>query len=125
MTELRIHKLKAKSFYEYLREQKESMLTLSFDCQKNQVLPKIPDQIAYYSRQLYMYNFTIVVGSSTNKIAKENVFCYAWTENVHAKSANEIASAVFHQLTTQVDLSNIKKVRLMADGCGSQNKIPY
>ena len=122
MTELRVHKLKSKCFYEYLREKKEFMLTLSFDCQKNQVLPKIPDQIAYYSRQLYMYNFTIVVGSCTNQISKENVFCYAWTENTHAKSANEISSAVFHQLTTQVDLTNVKTVRLMADGCGSQNK---
>lgn len=122
MAELRIHKLKSKCFYEYLREQKEFMLTLSFDCQKNQVLPKVPDQIAYYSRQLYIYNFTIVVGSSTNNISKDNVFCYTWTEDIHAKSANEISSAVFNQLTTQVDLTNITQVRLMADGCGSQNK---
>lgn len=55
MTELRLHKLKAKYFFEYLREYDESMLVLSFDCQKNQVLPKVPDQIAYYSRQLSIY----------------------------------------------------------------------
>lgn len=123
MTEMRLHKLKAKCFYEYLKERNESILTMSFDCQKNQVLPKVPDQIAYYSRQLYINNFTIVVGSSTGNIAKDNVYCYTWTENTHAKSANEIASAVFYQLTTQIDISStIKKIRLMADGCGSQNK---
>lgn len=51
----RVHKLKAKVFYQLLNEQKDGMATLSFDCHNNQVLPKVPDQIAYYSRQLYIY----------------------------------------------------------------------
>lgn len=121
MTALRIHKLKAKSFYMFLRELDDETLTISFDCQKNQVLPKVADQIAYYSRQLYIYNFTIVIGTSTNKFQKENVRIYTWTENIHAKSSNEIASAVF-DLLSKADLTGKKKIRMMADGCGSQNK---
>lgn len=33
----------------------EGVLTLSYDCQKNLVLPKVPDQSAYYGRQAYFY----------------------------------------------------------------------
>lgn len=121
MASLRIHKLKAKCFYTFLREYDEHTFSISFDCQKNQVLPKVADQAAYYSRQLYIYNFTIVIGTSTNKFPRENVRIYTWTENVHAKSSNEIASAVF-DLLSQIDLTDKKKVRMLADGCGSQNK---
>ncbi|RVE45245.1 hypothetical protein evm_010135 [Chilo suppressalis] len=104
ITEQRIHKLKANSFYYYLKQKEDKTLTMSFDCQKNQVLPKIPDQSAYYSRQLYNYNFTIVVGTSTQNFLKENVHIYTWTENTHCKSSNEIASAVF-DLLKKIDLA--------------------
>lgn len=46
--ELAVHKRKAKVFYDTLRTSRETDLVLSFDCQKNQVIPKIPDQAAYY-----------------------------------------------------------------------------
>ncbi|XP_034833619.1 uncharacterized protein [Maniola hyperantus] len=93
--ELRLHKLKAKCFHRFLKEYDPSRLTISFDCQKNQVLPKVPDQSAYYSRQLYIYNFTIVKGNETQNISKENVYINCWTENTHRKSSNEIASALY------------------------------
>lgn len=88
----------------FLRELDDETLTMFFDCQKNQVLPKVADQIAYYSRQLYIYNFTIVIGASINKFQKENVCIYTWTENAHAKSSNEVASAVF-ELLSKADLT--------------------
>lgn len=121
MAALRIHKLKAKCFFTFLREYDQQTLSISFDCQKNQVLPRVPDQAAYYSRQLYIYNFTIVIGNATNTFPKENVRIHTWTENVHAKSSNEIASAVFN-LLSETDFTGIKKLRMLADGCGSQNK---
>lgn len=68
MTALRVHKLRAKAFFKMLQEQKDDMITFSFDCQKNSPLPRIPDQSAYYSRQFYLYNFTIVQGSSKDKL---------------------------------------------------------
>lgn len=46
----RVHSLRAKAFYDVLKSQDERTLTLSFDCQKNQPLPKLPDQSTYYSR---------------------------------------------------------------------------
>lgn len=50
----RVHKLKSKAFYEMLKNSEENVLKLSFDCQKNMALPRVPDQAAYYSRQLYI-----------------------------------------------------------------------
>lgn len=117
----RVHKLKAKAFYRLLKENKPKMKILSFDCEKNLALPKLPDQSTYYSRQLYLYNFTIVEGHSKSSLTPDNVFSYCWTENEFQKSSNEIASAVYHRLNN-TDFTDIEVLRLVADGCGGQNK---
>lgn len=83
----RLHNLKAKRFYYLLNEQRHGMCTLSFDCQKNQVLPKIADQIAYYSRQLYIYNFAMVLQVPGKLLNKDTVNLYTWTENEFKKGA--------------------------------------
>lgn len=119
--EKRVHTLKSRAFYQLLREEKEGMVTLSFDCQKNQVLPKVPDQIAYYSRQLYIYNFAIVKLQPDKRLNKDTVSLYYWTEDEFRKGANEICSAVYHRLN-HLDLTGIHTIRLVADGCGAQNK---
>ncbi|KAL4715282.1 hypothetical protein ACJJTC_010852 [Scirpophaga incertulas] len=121
IVEYRVHKLKAKAFFNLVKEQRTDLKTLSFDCEKNLPLPKTPDQITYYSRQIYLYNCTVVEGSSISPLTKENVFAYCWTENQFAKGANEIASIVYHRLKN-TDFTNITTVRLIADGCAGQNK---
>lgn len=123
LTEHRVHKLKYKAFYTLLKEEREDLLTISFDCQKNQVLPKVPDQIAYYSRQLYKYNFTIVVGSSKCAQTKTNVYIYQWDETEQNKGSNEISSAVYHFLFSFLHIpETVKEIRFVSDGCGGQNK---
>lgn len=99
------------------------MLTLSFDCQKNQVLPKIPHQITYYSRQLYIYNFAVVLAVEGKKLNRDTVNLYTWNENEYKKGANEIYLhiAVYHSLNA-LDLNGIETLRLVADGCAAQNK---
>lgn len=119
--EKRVHKLRANAFYTLLRQTRDDLLTISFDCQKNQVLPKVPDQNAYYSRQLYIYNLCFVEGSSRGKQTKENTFMYVWTENQFSKGSNEISSALFHRLS-QTKLEGVTTLRLVCDGCGGQNK---
>ncbi|XP_060801330.1 uncharacterized protein LOC106139404 isoform X1 [Amyelois transitella] len=121
-TEKQVHTLKAKAFYNLLKTEPGDTILLSFDCHKNSALPKLPDQAAYFSRQFNMYNFTIVVGTSKSPLTTNNVHSYHWCENEHSKFSNEIASAVFHKLTT-LDIPEIKtKLKLFADGCGGQNK---
>lgn len=121
ITESTLHKQRAAAFYSLLKEKKDDLLTLSFDCQKNFALPKIPDQSTYYSRQLYLYNFTIVQGSSKDSLTKNNVFAYTWGEHEYPKGSNEIASAVYHRLQN-TNFTGIKNLRCVADGCGGQNK---
>lgn len=119
----RVHSLRAKAFYNLLKDDKEDLLILSFDCQKNLPMPKVPDQITYYSRQLYLYNFTVIVGHSKLQLNSKNVFAYTWTEDLPPKASNEIASAVFHCLCTVVAKhEKAKTVRLVADRCSGQNK---
>ncbi|XP_057671231.1 uncharacterized protein LOC130902959 [Diorhabda carinulata] len=122
MAMLRVHRLKAKAFYDELRTEKSDTLMLAFDCQKNLVLPKVPDQSAYFSRQLYLFNFTVCAGSSKSEQNKETVTIYPWLENEYYRNANQIASTVFYQLNTTAFETNITNVQLFADGCPGQNK---
>lgn len=122
MIESTIHKRRAKAFFEMLREEKPSMVTFSFDCQKNMALPKLPDQAAYFSRQISLYNFGMVQGSSKSPLTRDNVFLYVWGEFDRPKGSNEIASAVYHRLCRTDVATDIDCIRLIADGCGGQNK---
>lgn len=122
MTQLRIHKLKAKWFYTSLKTQADNEIVFSFDCQKNLVLPKVADQSAYYSRQLYMYNLTICQGSSRDKQNPSNTFIYTWLETEASKGSNQVASALYHRLMNTHFESTNRHVRLFCDGCGGQNK---
>lgn len=121
MTEKRLHKMKAQAYFNLLREAEDGVEIFSFDCQKNQVLPKVPDQQAYYSRQFYIYNFTVVRGTSKSKLNPSTVTGFCWTENEYSKGSNEIASCIYHMLNIS-DFTNIHTIRLMCDGCGGQNK---
>lgn len=115
-----IHKLRADAFYDLVREKVDEMVTFCFDCQKNLPMPKIPDQSCYYSRQLYLYNFTMTMGCSKDPLAG-NTMCYTWTEDEFSKGSNEIASAIFHRLTN-TNFEGKSVIRLIADGCCGQNK---
>ncbi|CAG9782301.1 unnamed protein product [Diatraea saccharalis] len=122
MIEKRIHRLKYKAFYKIIQNESEHVQTITFDCQKNQDLPKLPDQAAYYSRQFSFYNFSIVLGNSKAKLTKENVRSYYWDETTHAKGSNEIISAVYNFLQ-QLTLNEEDKIlRVISDGCSGQNK---
>lgn len=98
MAQLRAHELRAKSFFYILKYDNVAMATFSFDCQKNMPLPKILDQATYYSRQIYIYNFTIIHGTSKTKLTKDNAFSYTWSELEYPKCSCEISSAVYQRL---------------------------
>lgn len=122
MFQLRVHKKRAKAFFNYLKDDSPNVYIFSYDCQKNMPLPKIPDQSTYYSRQFYIYNFTIVAGPSNSQLNKDNTFAYVWSEDQFPKDSNLIASAVYHRLNATSFSPQIDTIRLMADGCAGQNK---
>lgn len=121
MIEKRVHTLRAKAFFSLLKTAEDGVLILSYDCQKNMALPKLPDQSCYYSRQLYLYNFSIVEGTSKSPLTKDNVFANVWTEESFSKDSNTISSSVYNRLNN-TNLNGIRTVTLVSDGCGGQNK---
>lgn len=119
--QLNVHKVRSNIFYTQLQDNNPRELILSYDCQKNLVLPKIPDQAAYYSRQMYLYNFTISEDHSKSPQTVDSTFSYLWLENEYPKGSNQITSAVYHRLI-QTSFNGISKLKLFSDGCGGQNK---
>lgn len=65
-----------------------------------------------------MFNFTVVRGTSKSKL---NLTTFCWTENEFDKGSNEIASCIHHVLEMST-FTNIHTIRVMCDGCASQNK---
>nr|CAH7719647.1 unnamed protein product [Callosobruchus chinensis] len=117
----RVHKLCAKAYFELLREEREGTATFSFDCQKNQLLPKLPDQEAYYSHKIYLFIFTVVQGHSHEKLNPSTDTGFCWTENEYPKRSNKMASCI-HDILEETGFSETQTIRLMCDACGGQNK---
>lgn len=64
---------------------------------------------------------TVVVGNSKAALTPENVHAYVWTEEQAAKVANEICTCVYNALN-DINMNGKTIIRLVADGCGGQNK---
>lgn len=87
ITEQRVHKLKAKAFFNLLKKNPPgNVAVFSFDCEKNLPLPKLSDQATYFMQQINYYNSTVVRGLSTTSLISGNVYSYVWTEVDFAKN---------------------------------------
>jgi hypothetical protein len=115
ITERRIHKLRSKQFYQLGKETPDKTITLCFDLQQVQPLPKTPIQESFYSRQLSFYSLCIV------EMNTKNPKFYVWTEELAGRGALEVGSALLTHLKN-LDLVGISHIRLFCDGCGGQNR---
>ncbi|KAL3190643.1 hypothetical protein MRX96_002316 [Rhipicephalus microplus] len=68
------------------------------DTSTNQVLLKVPDQEAYYSRQLYQYHLCVVEHEVDGSMPKKVVHSYTWSKDENSKGSNQVASAVHDTL---------------------------
>lgn len=109
LIEKRVHRLKYKAFYKSLQNKDEKLLIMSYDCQKNIPLSKVPDQSAYYSRQIYVQNFTVTKGHSKSKLDRSNVTSYCWTENNFSRDSDTIASCILDALDSIPIGQNMKE----------------
>ncbi len=130
---LKLHKTRAKRFYEILRESAslKDCLTITFDVQQNQPLPKTNVGEAYYCRQLWLYTFGVVIHRKFRKPvskdrARKNVFLYTWLESDSGKGSNEIVSALSHffdhVVKKKIARQRYTRIRLFSDCCPGQNK---
>ena len=125
ITEYRIHKLKAKKFYQLMKTNRENEVTVCFDMQQNQPLPKLAVSEVFYARQVWLYNLAVLVKEKPQTI--DNTWLYTWLETEAQRGANEVASAVFHfleGLDNRLQAENNKNLtlKLFSDSCSSQNK---
>lgn len=88
--------------------------TLTFDFQKTHALPKLSTNIAYYKRQLNLYNFGIHVGS------KDKGIFHVWQENEASKGTQEVGSCLKKYIESIQ--APVKKLILWSDACGGQNR---
>lgn len=125
----RLHKLRAKKFYQILKEDEDGVIKVAFDMQQNQPLPMIRITETFYARQIWLYNLTFVIHDGIQ--SKENVYIYSWTEDQSARGSNEVASAlrdflkhlqdrIYHSHNN--DNPQPRTLRLFSDAAFSQNK---
>ena len=92
----------------------ETSVTVCFDMMQNLSLPKTPIGQVYYSRQLSMYVFGVVV---------HHIHLYVWQENKNRKDCNMVASAINDCLRHYLPmLHDAGSLRLFSDSCFGQNK---
>ena len=125
ITDLRVHKLRASKFFDLLRNTQPDTITISFDMQQNQPLPKLSVGEVFYARQVWLYNLTFVRQGA--KQDKQNVDIYTWLETQSGRGSNQVASGLLNYLDkiedecSQNEVSP-KIIRLFSDACSSQNK---
>lgn len=115
IAEKRVHTLKAKAFYELLKEKGAKTSTLCFDLQQVQPLPRTPIGESFYLRQIGLYSMCV-----TEYNTKEPTF-YNWSEDQAGRGSVTIGSALLHHLENY-HFGDSTTLRLFCDGCGGQNK---
>lgn len=114
----KLHRAKAKAFYHAMRQEKQNTVSLCFDLQQVQYLPRLTMGETFYKRQLPFYSFCVVPPGKN----KEATF-FTWTATEGYCGAQEIASALLFYLDSKKgQWSAINKLNLFCDGCGGQNK---
>lgn len=89
---------------------------LCFDLEKTLPLPRIPTNVVFYKRQLWLYN----MGIHTSKNNKGH--CYVWLEGDAGRGAQEVGSGLFRHIMNDPDMQDCKSLILWSDSCGGQNR---
>ena len=103
----------------------ENSIIICLDMMENMVLPKSPIGQSYYSRQLYLYLFGVVVhGGRNSEQSKDDIHMYVWGEHASRKDSNLFASALSHCLRFPLRgrINKSESLQLFSDLCYSQNK---
>ena len=118
-----LHRRRQRQFYDIMNRVGDTT-TVCFDMMENLVLPRTPIGQAYYSRQLYLHVFGVVVHRADGSQRKEDIHLFTWLESENGKDSNMIASALWHFLRTVLkdELSTRRELRLFSDSCYGQNK---
>lgn len=92
-----------------------STLTFTFDLEKTQPIPYINTSVAYYKRQIWLYN----LGINTRNDNKGHMFL--WSEVEGKRGSVEVASCL-NTFLENVDICKYTKIHSFSDCCGGQNR---
>ena len=94
----------------------QHVVTASFDLQKVLQCSFIQTGIAFYKRQLAVYNSTVYETHNN----KSRSICYMWDQTIAGRGSQEIGSCLLRYIDSLP--SSVKDVRLWSDSCGGQNR---
>lgn len=116
------HLQKAKALQQQLKNDmqlaKEDRFTetITFDLQKTLPLPRIPTNVVFYKRQLWVYNLGIHSGSD------DQAHCNVWVEGEAGRGSQEVGSCLYKHIIERLGDSGVKNLILWSDSCGGQNR---
>lgn len=85
---------------------------LSFDMEKTLQRPRIPTNVMFYKRQLWLYNCGIHAGKGNKG------YCYVW----FGQGAQEVKSCLLHHIERNIEKDTQEQLILWSDSCGGQNR---
>mgnify|MGYP007005565973 CR=1 FL=1 len=116
--EKKLHLAKALQARESLKTDKDaasnSCYVATFDLQKALPYPKLTTSIAYYKRNMYVYNFGI------HSFNKNNGYMHLWDETEGGRGSQEVASLLAKHIRQEA--KNHTHVILYSDSCTGQNR---
>ncbi|CAG9771476.1 unnamed protein product [Ceutorhynchus assimilis] len=88
---------------------------LTFDMEKTLPLPRIPTNIVFYKRQLWIYNTGVHSGKD------DRGYCYVWAEGDAGRGAQEVGSCLIKHVQNNLK-PEVEHLILWSDSCGGQNR---
>lgn len=113
-----LHLRKAEKARLSLKEDKDrcydDYYVLTFDLQKALPFPKLSTSVAYYKRNMYVYNLGVHVCNN------DQAYMYVWPETEGSRGSQEISACIIKHLTGPAN--HAKHIVMYSDSCGGQNR---
>lgn len=92
----------------------DTFYAFTFDLQKALPFPILTTSVAYYKRNMYVYNL------GCHELRRDLGFMYVWDETIASRGSQEVGSCVMKHIQTQA--SKAKHLVMYSDACTGQNR---